>query len=37
MLDLGGRPMVEVKINGKGPFPFILGTGATHTAIGWRD
>src|SRR4051794_5882279 len=33
MLDIGGRPVVEVKINGKGPFPFILDTGATDTVI----
>ena len=33
MLDIGGRPVVEVKISGKGPFPFILDTGATQTII----
>jgi hypothetical protein len=33
MLDIGGRPVVEAKINGKGPFPFILDTGATNTVI----
>ncbi len=33
MLDIGGRPVVEVKVNGKGPFPFILDTGATDTVI----
>lgn len=33
MLDVGGRPMVKVKIDGKGPFPFILDTGATRTVI----
>ncbi len=33
MLDIGGRPVVEVKVNGKGPFPFILDTGATNTVI----
>jgi len=33
MLDIGGRPVVEVKINGKGPYPFILDTGATNTVI----
>src|SRR5215469_3244164 len=33
MLDIGGRPVVEVKISGKGPFPFILDTGATQTVI----
>jgi hypothetical protein len=33
MLDIGGRPVVEVKINGKGPFPFILDTGAMFSVI----
>ena len=33
MLDVGGRPMVEINIDGKGPFPFILDTGATATVI----
>jgi len=33
MLDVGGRPMVDVRINGKGPYAFILDTGATFTAI----
>lgn len=33
MLDLGGRPMVDVRINGKGPYPVILDTGANVTAI----
>jgi hypothetical protein len=33
MLEVGGRPMVDVRINGKGPYPFILDTGATFTAI----
>lgn len=33
MLDIGGRPMVDVAINGKGPYPFILDTGADFTAI----
>ncbi len=33
MLDIGGRPMVEAKINGKGPYLFILDTGATNTVI----
>src|SRR3954464_15008351 len=33
MLDLGGRPMVEVRINGKGPYAVILDTGASVTAI----
>lgn len=33
MLDVGGRPVVEVRINGKGPFPFILDTGADETDV----
>lgn len=33
MQDLGGRPVVELKINGKGPYRFILDTGATITVI----
>lgn len=33
MLDVGGRPMIDVRINGKGPFPFILDTGATFSAV----
>ena len=33
MQDMGGRPVVELKINGKGPFRFILDTGATTTVI----
>lgn len=33
MLDVGGRPMVEVRINGKGPYALVLDTGATHTAL----
>jgi hypothetical protein len=33
MLDIGGRPMVDVTINGKGPYPFILDTGAGFTGI----
>ncbi|MFY9985138.1 MAG: aspartyl protease family protein [Chthoniobacterales bacterium] len=33
MQDMGGRPVVELRINGKGPFPFILDTGATMTVI----
>jgi len=28
MGDIGGRPAVDVTVNGKGPFPFILDTGA---------
>jgi hypothetical protein len=33
MLDLGGRPVVEVMINGKGPYRFILDTGAGISVI----
>jgi hypothetical protein len=29
-----GRPIVEVTIDGKGPFPFVLDTGAGGTVIG---
>ena len=28
MGDVGGRPLVDVTINGNGPYPFILDTGA---------
>jgi Aspartyl protease len=33
MLDMGGRPVVELKINGKGPYRFILDTGAVTTVV----
>ena len=33
MQDMGGRPVVEVKINGKGPYRFILDTGAVTTVV----
>src|SRR5689334_14887698 len=33
MLDYGGRPLVEVRINGKGAYRFILDTGATINVI----
>jgi len=33
MLDFGGRPVVEVMINGKGPYRFILDTGASASVI----
>jgi hypothetical protein len=36
MLDIGGRPVVEIRVNGKGPFPFIFDTGATETVIDER-
>jgi len=34
MGDLGGRPIVDVSINGKGPYRFILDTGASMTVLG---
>jgi hypothetical protein len=34
MGDIGGRPLVDVMINGKGPYRFILDTGASITVIG---
>ncbi len=33
MDDFGGRPVVNVEIGGKGPFRFIVDTGATLTVI----
>src|SRR5215471_6745999 len=33
MQDTEGRPVVELKINGKGPYRFILDTGATTTVV----
>lgn len=33
MLDLGGRPVVELTVNGHGPYRFILDTGASRTVI----
>jgi hypothetical protein len=33
MLDFGGRPMVDVTINGKGPFRLIVDTGASVTVL----
>jgi len=33
MQDFGGRPVVEVMINGKGPFRFILDTGAVISVV----
>ena len=33
MADLDGRPLVNVQINGKGPYPFILDTGADETVL----
>lgn len=33
MLDFGGRPVIEVKINGAGPYRMIIDTGASRTVI----
>ena len=33
MLDFGGRPVVEVMIDGKGPHQFIIDTGADQTVL----
>src|SRR5262249_8912210 len=33
MLDFGGRPVIEVKINGKGPYQFIFDTGASFNVF----
>lgn len=33
MQDMGGRPVVDLKINGKGPYRFILDTGAVTTVV----
>lgn len=33
MQDMGGRPVVELRINGKGPYRFILDTGAVTTVV----
>ena len=33
MQDVGGRPVVDVRINGKGPYRFIFDTGASLTVI----
>ncbi len=33
MLSFGGRPGVSVRINGHGPFPFLVDTGASFTVI----
>jgi hypothetical protein len=30
---MGGRPLVDVHINGKGPYRFILDTGAEHSVV----
>ncbi len=33
MGDVGGRPLVDVRINGKGPYRFILDLGANSTVV----
>jgi hypothetical protein len=33
MQDMGGRPVIELQINGKGPFRFVLDTGAVTTVV----
>jgi Aspartyl protease len=33
MLEFGGRPVIEVMINGKGPYRFIFDTGAMFSVI----
>jgi hypothetical protein len=33
MLDFGGRPVIEVMINGKGPYRFIFDTGASFNVV----
>jgi hypothetical protein len=33
MQDMGGRPMIEIMINGEGPYRFILDTGAVATVV----
>jgi hypothetical protein len=33
MLDVGGRPLVDVRVNGAGPYPMILDTGASGTTL----
>lgn len=33
MQDFGGRPVVDIRINGKGPYRFVLGTAATLTVV----
>jgi len=33
MQDMEGRPVIDVKINGKGPYRFVLDTGASTTVV----
>jgi len=33
LTDIGGRPVVEVSINGKGPYRMVVDTGATRTTL----
>jgi len=33
MQDVGGRSVIDLKVNGKGPYRFVLDTGATTTVV----
>jgi predicted aspartyl protease len=33
MQDMGGRPVIELRLNGKGPYRFILDTGASVSVV----
>ncbi len=33
LVDSGGRPLIDVRINGKGPYRFVVSTGANVTII----
>jgi len=33
MQDMGGRPVIELQINGKGPYRFVLDSGALTTVV----
>src|SRR5947209_4982720 len=33
-LGAHNEPVLAVRVNGEGPFPFILDTGSTHSSIG---
>jgi hypothetical protein len=33
MQDMGGRPVIDLEINGKGPYRFIVDTGAVTTVV----
>lgn len=36
MKSFEGRPLVDVMVNGKGPFPFVIDTAASHGRIGMK-